>query len=134
MPPPAGSGGQADAESMIPVICCWGCGVDGGEAHSFKNCPKCIELSMVPARFCSKSCFASHWKRHREWHAQRAERLEASINLRPVPDPQQEYLANDLAARRLEIAQKCGTKYDEYLEAGEGHMRSVPPRWGDATV
>ena len=52
---------------------CWGCGTQEGQAATFKCCPKCRELKIISAYFCSDACFEANWKRHKKWHKQHAQ-------------------------------------------------------------
>ncbi len=54
----------------VPPKSCWGCGREQNqeEGEQFKACSKCVDLGMVPARFCSQECFKEHWPRHKAWH------------------------------------------------------------------
>ena len=76
---------------------CWGCDQIEGAA-SFKNCSLCIELRLVPAKFCSKSCLKANWPRHKAWHkSQRAS--QERISAQRLQNPAAEFHnANDLQA------------------------------------
>lgn len=71
-------------DSMKPpilVTSCWGCGVEQGDGERFKQCPKCVEYKLVPAKFCSNQCFHSSWRRHKVWHTEQARTIIQSANL-----------------------------------------------------
>ncbi len=55
-------------EWAVPPKSCWGCGKEQKEGEQFKACSKCVDLGMVPARFCSQECLKEHWPRHKAWH------------------------------------------------------------------
>lgn len=58
---------------------CWGCRrPEGGcgAAMRFKSCERCVELKLIPAKFCSKDCFRAAWPRHSEWHEEQKSRVD----------------------------------------------------------
>jgi len=57
------------------TVTCWGCGNNEGESgFPFQqSCPRCEkDLSLLDCKFCSTSCYNTHWARHKRWHDDRA--------------------------------------------------------------
>jgi len=83
----SGAATSAAAAVLCPPVVCWGCGVaEAAGAARFQRCPKCLEIKRIPAKFCSKACFASAWPRHKQWHADGAA-SEAREDKRSAPAP-----------------------------------------------
>jgi len=69
-----------------PATTCWACGVEQGRGERFKQCPKCVEYKVIPAKFCSDACFHSSWKRHKAWHAEQKRQLSQVASLPHNPE------------------------------------------------
>ena len=83
----SGAATSAAAAVLCPPVVCWGCGAaETAGAAQFQRCPKCLEIKRIPAKFCSKACFASAWPRHKQWHADVAV-SESREDKRSAPAP-----------------------------------------------
>jgi len=62
---------------------CWGCGKFPVTGQSFQACSKCVECRFASkARFCSHTCLAENWPRHKKWHKLQAlQQKERAANI-----------------------------------------------------
>ena len=109
----------ADSERLgsAESVRCWGCEAKPEAGTAFKQCERCVDEGLFPARFCSSECLQQHWPRHKQWHKEQKIRAKVRASRMAVIAPSYEKVASDAEAEGTPIGTTYATGMREMADA-----------------
>jgi tetratricopeptide (TPR) repeat protein len=74
---------KQEPASPVPRSC-WNCDKLEEPGDKFFYCPECRDYGLIPAPFCSKTCYRSSWSRHKQWHVEATAEMQESRLVAPT--------------------------------------------------